>query len=171
VRRAKKLSFNAALWRTEHRDRAAADVQQRGEWTVGKFQDCVSARTVASEDREYGYLRLWSFDLADDDGFVEEVRTLLSQLPQEGLIVDVRGNPGGSIQAAERLLQLFTPGHVEPTRFSLVATDLTRAMSDAPQNRRLLGPWRRSLDDARSTGDLYSQGVPITPVERCNDIG
>ena len=59
-----------------------------------------------------------------------------------GLIIDLRGNPGGLIWAAERLLQLFTPRSVTPTRFSMVATDLTRAMTDAPQNRRSLSPWR-----------------------------
>ncbi|MDH4280840.1 MAG: hypothetical protein OEW83_22460, partial [Acidimicrobiia bacterium] len=57
------------------------------------------------------------------------------------------------------------------TRFSLLATDLTRAIADAPQNRRMLSPWRRSLFDALGTGELYSQGIPITPVERCNDRG
>ncbi len=44
-------------------------------------------------------------------------------------------------------------------------------MSDAPQNRRSLSPWRRSLDEATATGEIYSQGVPITPVARCNDRG
>ena len=58
-----------------------------------------------------------------------------------------------------------------PTRFSLVATPLTRAMAAAPQNAGELEPWRQSLDDAVATGELYSQAVPITPPDRCNDIG
>jgi C-terminal processing protease CtpA/Prc len=173
VRRAKKLSFNAELWQTERRDRMMAvglGVADNG-WITGQFQDNVSARVVQVAGRYYGYLRLWSFELSDDDGFVAEVVRLLATLPQDGLIVDLRGNPGGLIWAAERLLQLFTPSTISPTRFSIIASDLTRAMTDAPQNRRSLSPWRRTLLDAVGTGEVYSQSVPITPAERCNDFG
>jgi C-terminal processing protease CtpA/Prc len=173
VRRAKKLSFNAELWQTERRDRMMAvgiGTADNG-WITGQFQDNVSARVVPVAGRDYGYLRLWSFDLSDDDGFIAEVVRLLAALPQDGLIIDLRGNPGGLIWAAERLLQLFTPSTISPTRFSIIASDLTRAMTDAPQNRRSLSPWRRTLLDAVGTGEVYSQSVPITPSERCNDFG
>lgn len=173
VRRAKKLSFNAGLWRTEREDRVSAaglGIADNG-WITGQFQDNVSARTVRAHRREFGYLRLWSFEVSDDDGFIDEVIQLLAALPQDGLIIDLRGNPGGLIWAAERMLQLFTPNEIAPTRFSIIASDLTRAMTDAPQNRRGLGPWRRTLLDAIGTGEVYSQSVPITPHERCNDIG
>ena len=140
-------------------------------WLTGKFQDNVSARPITVDGRDYGYLRLWSFDLADDDGFVAEVIDMLRELPPDGLIIDLRGNPGGLIWAAERLLQLFTPSRISPSRFSIIASDLTRAMTDAPQNRRELGPWRRTLLEAIGTGEVYSQSVTITPYDRCNDIG
>ncbi len=173
VRRAKKLSFNSDLWQTERQDRVAgvgvgmAD----GGWISGQFQDNVSARVVRVSGRDYGYLRLWSFELSDDDGFIAEVMRLLAELPQDGLIIDLRGNPGGLIWAAERLLQLFTPEQISPARFSIIASDLTRSMTDAPQNRRSLSPWRRTLLEAIGTGEVYSQSVPITVTERCNDIG
>ena len=173
VRRAKKLSFNVDLWQTERHDRMAAaglGIADNG-WITGQFQDNVSARVVPIAGRDDGYLRFWSFELSDDDGFLAEVVRLLGELPQDGLIIDLRGNPGGLIWAAERLLQLFTPSQISPTRFSIIASDLTRAMSDAPQNRRSLSPWRRTLLDAIGTGELYSQSVPITAFERCNDIG
>jgi hypothetical protein len=173
IRRAKKLSFNANLWQTEDDDRTAAPavgVAANG-WITGQFQDNLAARIVTVNGRDHGYLRLWSFDLSDDDGFVAEVIRLLAVLPQDGLIIDLRGNPGGLIWAAERLLQLFTPSPISPTRFSIIASDLTRSMTDAPQNRRSLSPWRRTLGEAIGTGEVYSQSVPITPFERCNDIG
>jgi C-terminal processing protease CtpA/Prc len=173
VRRAKKLSFNAGLWETERQDRVSAagiGIADNG-WITGQFQDNVSARVVNVAGRDYGYLRLWSFELSDDDGFIAEIAHLLDQLPQDGLMIDLRGNPGGLIWAAERLLQLFTPKQISPTRFSIIASDLTRSMTDAPQNRRSLSPWRRTLLDAIGTGEVYSQSVPITPLERCNDIG
>ncbi len=173
VRRAKKLSFNTGLWTTEDYDRmfALGASRDASGWLTGKFQDNVSARSITVDGRDYGYLRLWSFDLSDDDGFVAEVISMLGQLPQDGLIIDLRGNPGGLIWAAERLLQLFTPSRISPSRFSIIASDLTRAMTDAPQNRRELGPWRRTLLEAIGTGEVYSQSVTITPFERCNDIG
>ena len=173
VRRAKKLSFNSDLWQTERQDRVAGvgvSVADGG-WITGQFQDNVSARVVRVAGRDYGYLRLWSFELSDDDGFIAEVMRLLAELPQDGLIIDLRGNPGGLIWAAERMLQLFTPGQISPARFSIIASDLTRSMTDAPQNRRSLSPWRRTLLEAIGTGEVYSQSVPITATERCNDIG
>lgn len=173
IRRAKKALFNHALWRNELV--AAVTEPAMGDpasgWITGRFQDAVSAKTVTTASGEFGYLRLWSFDVLDDVAYVEEVVELLKRLPQGGLVIDLRGNPGGLIWAAERLLQLFTPRRVEPTRFSLVATDLTRSLASARRNERSLSRWHKSLNDAVATGELYSQGLPITPVERCNDIG
>jgi len=133
-----------------------------GDWLETPFQDNVAAKAVKTRSGVLGYLRLWSFEMADDRAFVEEVVRLLGLLPQDGLIVDLRSNPGGLIWAAERLLQLFTPKRVEPARFSMLATPLTRAMAEAGQNRSELDAWRQSL---------YSRAAPITPPERCNDIG
>lgn len=174
-RRAKKLLFAPRPWLADQRrprmSAPAATPLPVGEWLESAFQDNVGAKAVRTPSGVFGYLRLWSFDLADDQAYVAEVVRLLGLLPSDGLIVDLRANPGGLIWAAERLLQLFTPERVEPTRFSMLATPLTRAMADAPQNLQELEPWRQSLHDAVATGELYSRAAPITPAERCNDIG
>lgn len=175
VRRAKQLLFVPEVWYRQESGLATAlerkDPPEAGEWITGRFQDNVSAKAVPTDAGEFGYLRLWSFDLIDDDGFLAEIQELLELLPDRGLIVDLRGNPGGLIWAAERLLQLFTPHEIEPTRFSLLATDLTREMADAPQNRLSLEPWRRSLRAAVANGEPYSRAVPLTPPSLCNDLG
>lgn len=62
-----------------------------------------------------GLLRIRSFEVPSIDAFVAEVAKLARSMPPDGLVVDLRGNGGGAIQAAERLLQLFTPGRVENT--------------------------------------------------------
>lgn len=176
-RRAKKLLFKPELWfddLTAHRARPSLATVRDGQWIPTTMQDALSAKVWPEEGRRgprLGYLRLWSFDVADDDAYVAEVIRLLGLLPDRGLIIDLRSNPGGSIWAAERLLQLFTPNQVVPNGFSLMATALTRAMATTRQNANELGQWTASLQDAVATGELYSSAVPITPVDRCNDIG
>jgi len=171
VRRAKKLMFNRDLWRREDTvSSATVSVDSKGTIT-GRFQDNVSGHIRETSAGTFGHLRIWGFDLADDEGFIDEVIQILELLPQEGLVVDVRANPGGLIWAAERLLQLFTPGAVEPCRFSFLATEATESLAAARQNQSSLGPWLASLTSARGTGELYSQALPITPPELCNNIG
>ena len=60
-------------------------------------------RTISTPHGEFGYLRIYSFRV-DPAAFVAEVVRIVRLLPQNGLIVDVRGNPGGRIPAGERLL-------------------------------------------------------------------
>jgi len=117
-----------------------------------------------------GYLRIWAFD-TDPEPFVAELLRVLPLLPQGGLIVDVRGNPGGYILAAEHALQLFTPKAIEPVRFSVLATPFTRTMAAQRGLAEDLGPWQASLDAAVRNGELYAQPVPISDTADCNAIG
>ena len=132
------------------------------------MQDVLAAKSLSDS---VGYLRIWSFDLDDDEAFVNELIRLLALLPQTGLIVDLRSNPGGLIWAAERALQLFTDATILPTRFSLIATPMTRQMADSPFNRLELEGWSQSLQDAVSTGEQYAQPLPLTDPAWCNDKG
>jgi peptidase S41-like protein len=169
VREAKTLLFAPGVW---HAERSGAATTAAGrDWLATALPDALAARPVRTRRGELGYLRIWSFDVADDDAFVAEVARLLDQLPQRGLIVDLRSNPGGLIWAAERLLQLFTGNRIVPTRFSLLASPLTRAMAASPFNRLELEAWARSLEDAVATGELYSQPLPLTDPAWCNDVG
>lgn len=170
TRRTKKLLFAPQVWEADNLPRAARPRLPADAATVPTtLPDVLACKKVKTPSGEFGLLRLWSFDINDDDLYVKEVISLLHQLPQGGLIIDLRGNPGGLIWAAERLLQLFTPRHVTPTRFSLLATELTRDM--ARRHSGQFEPWLDSLESSVAMGELYSQSIPITPVERCNDIG
>ena len=167
VRRAKKLLFNVELWTKERRAPRQTNARAR---LIEEFADFLSARTVVTSSGTFGYLRIWSFDVDDDDRFIEAAIALLRRLPNRGLIVDLRDNPGGFIWAAERMLQLFTPTDVAPTKFALRATPMTAALAAAPFNREELGAWADSLASAPANGEPYSIHLPITPVEKCNDI-
>ena len=169
VRRAKKLLFSGALWKAE---RTREMVGKSRGWIATTQQDFLAARIIQpAGQKELGYLRVWSFDVDDDQVFLDEVIRLVELLPQTGLILDLRGNPGGLIWAAERMLQLFTPATISPTRFALLATPMTRAMAQSPFNRLELEPWAESLEAALATGEAYSQPLPITDPAWCNDIG
>lgn len=160
--------------------RASRALRLAGAGAVGdplqtSFPEVLLARTVhtrlGSKLVDVGYLRIWGFDVGDHESFVHEVIRLVEQLPQDRLIVDLRANPGGLIWAAERLLQLFTDEVIAPTRFSLVATSLTRAMAENAFNRLELDAWLESLTDSVSTGEVYSQPIALTDPQWCRDIG
>ncbi|MGA5760690.1 hypothetical protein [Nonomuraea bangladeshensis] len=53
------------------------------------------ARSVATASGTYGHLRVFTFNVQDPDGFLREFVRLIGLLPQERLILDVRGNGGG----------------------------------------------------------------------------
>jgi len=166
VRRAKKFRFNHALWRAELK---AAPANRAG--LIADFADFLTSRTVTTRKGAFGYLRIWSFDVDDDQAFVEAAIAHLRRLPERGLILDLRDNPGGFIWAAERLLQLFTPAPITPTKFALRATPMTAAMARAAFNQAELAPWAESLFAAEQTGEPYSSHLPITSPEQCNDLG
>lgn len=123
----------------------------------------------------YGYLRVFSFDVVSADGFVDACRDLLERLPAEGLILDIRGNPGGNILAAEKLLQLFSPRSIRPAPLQFINSPGTLALClrhrDDPQPGLTLGGWVDSIRDSVQTGAPYSTGVALTPEAEANAIG
>ena len=134
-----------ALW-AEERPVAASRTASRS--LTEKYKDFLTARKVDTSSGRFGYLRIWSFDVNDDQEFIEAAIKLLAGLPNRGLIIDLRDNPGGLIWAAERMLQLFTPNPIAPTKFGLRATPLTNAMAAARFNQGELGPWADSIASA-----------------------
>jgi hypothetical protein len=135
------------------------------------------ARPVDTLHGRFGYLRIFTFNVVDPDAFVAEFVRLVGQLPQEGLILDVRGNGGGHIHAAERLLQVLTPRVVEPQRAQFLNTPLNLRICrhhavPTPAFPELdLSPWIRSIEDAVRTGATYSHGFPVTDPASCNRLG
>jgi DNA/RNA endonuclease G (NUC1) len=132
--------------------------------------DVFDVQTLDLGGRKVGYLRIRTFSVPRDEPFVNEVVRLLQHpdFPKERMILDVRGNGGGLIWAGERLLQLFTTKPIEPTRAQFAVTTFTVELAKADP---MLAPWKPSLERAVETGAAFSAAFPITPPERCNDIG
>lgn len=123
-----------------------------------------------------GYIRIPTFTIDKAAPFVAEFARLLTLMPQRGLILDVRDNGGGLVEAGERSLQLLTPRPIEPAPMQLRATpavlELCRTQVDGnPLRVADLGRWYDSVEHALSTGGLYSAALPMTSPEDCNAIG
>lgn len=146
-----------------------------GETIPGSMPGVLAAKTVDTPDGEFGYIRIHTFSVQDADSFVDEFIRLAELLPQNGLIVDVRGNGGGLIFAGEQLLQVLTPRTIEPERLQFINTalnlDIVRRHSPSPFNNFSLFDWRESMEESVGTGAVYSRGYPITDIDQANGIG
>jgi len=135
-----------------------------------RLTEVLKAMSIDAAGGPFGYLRIYSFD-KEPEPFIPELIRLIPLLPDRGLIIDIRGNPGGYIWAAEMALQLFTPNPIEPTRFSTLATPFTRQIAAIKDVAEDLAPWKPSLDAAVRNGELYAQAIPITDPGTCNALG
>jgi len=134
-------------------------------WAKEVFPVCGNVKTPSGV---FAYVRISTFNVDDDEKYLREFIRIVGQLSQDGLILDVRGNGGGLIYFGERMLQLLTPGPIDPARFSFLNSIRTH---DLTAKHPFIGQWNNSIAQWVETGSEYSQGFPLLPVERYNDIG
>ncbi len=161
--------------------------------------DTANLSSSSHPNARFGYIRIKSFSdsgaaLGMADRLVTEfqrILTLMDRAAPDGLALDIRHNPGGSVQAAERMLQMLTPGKISPQLFHLANTpamlqilqnlesSVAREMQLSPSDDTLLtdarvelGPW---LGDATNqplpAGERLTSGKPLTDFGSANDIG
>lgn len=89
-----------------------------------------SIKTLPLDDK-YGYIRITQFQKQTGDDFAKGIETLKGQIANfSGLIIDLRNNPGGVLQAAVQVadhliedgLIVYTQGRSEVSRLSMNAT-------------------------------------------------
>lgn len=132
------------------------------------------ARSVTTSSGEFGYIRIFTFNVDDPGQFIDEFTRLARLLPQNGLILDVRGNGGGHIHASEGLLQILTPREITPEPTQFISTPLNTKICARHAGNPVgieLGPWLASLQESVTTGAVYSRGYPITPHAFANARG
>ena len=149
---------------------------EAGETVPSSMPSVLHAKVVETPQGTFGHIRIHTFSVDDADAFVSEFVRLSEMLPQEGLIIDVRGNGGGLIFAGERLLQVLTPKLIETERTQFINTalnlDIVRRNAPSASIQGLdLDPWRASMEESISTGAVYSRGYPITEKATANGIG
>lgn len=102
------------------------------------------------------------------EGFRREIEGRLSKAI--GLVIDVRGNPGGYIVFAEKLVQLFSHKEVEPTTVQMLANKLNESIflkaNDQEDNR-----WSVAVREAVTSGKEMISPMPITPKSEANSLG
>ena len=132
------------------------------------------AKPVTTSAGTFGYLRIRTFAIWPTDTFVDEFVRLMSALPQNGLIIDVRGNGGGVINNGELILQTLTPKQIEPESLQFINTPLNLEICrrlDATSKWANLSPWVESMQQALKTGATFSAGFPVSDPAQCNAIG
>ncbi len=130
----------------------------------------IKARIVDTPSGTFGHLRIFTFHMEDKkiEAFVNEFIRLLTVLPPQGLVLDVRGNGGGYVIASEFLLQLLTPRRITPEPFQFVSTPGTSGLAD---NVADYAQWRASLTESVTTGSAYSTAFPLSPEKVVNSVG
>lgn len=130
----------------------------------------------------FGYLRIRNFasdapSLLEDAKFAQ-VKALLERFDREapgGLILDIRGNPGGQIRLAERMLQLLTPRRIEPLRFHFprtpVVEEVIQILRTTPAPAGEFAAWLEPQPGDEETDANLTPGRAITPVDLANDTG
>lgn len=92
--------------------------EQKEEKVLTVVRDNVTANTIyhSMEANQTGYLRVVEFDDVTYDQFKEALDDLENQ-GMQGLVIDLRGNPGGNLDTAVDMLRLLLPkGTIVSTR-------------------------------------------------------
>ncbi|MBE9216582.1 hypothetical protein IQ247_28655 [Plectonema cf. radiosum LEGE 06105] len=108
----------------------------------------------STDSGEFGYMKIPSFMIYDRQQFIQDLIRVLEELPRDGLIIDVRGNSGGYIEAGEMILQLFTTNKIQPALFQFINTPTTLKIASEP--------WKSSIECSLDTGNVYSRAYPIS---------
>lgn len=125
------------------------------------------ARPLETTFGTFGYIRIATFQKRPAT-FLSSFVEALTALPDEGLILDLRGCEDGFVQTAEQLLQLFTAKKISPQAFQFRVTKLIRQIV---RDSAALQQWAEAVEEAVSQGEDYSAWRPLTMEAEANSIG
>jgi len=153
-------------------------------------------------EAKFGYIRIWAFEghkagVEEPIGtneMVDEFRRILTDVmipnAPDGLVLDIRGNPGGDIHAAERMLQMLVDGRIVPSFFHLANTPVMQnalrtfrgqignegslkpgQIFQLSAARAQLEPWIDSIEQSAASNNVLTLGHILTKTEDANSIG
>lgn len=129
-------------------------------------------KTFVNEIGYFGYLRLDSFDpmkLTKEETVREVKRILDGALAMtHGLVIDLRGNPGGRIYIGEAMVQLLTPKYAVPLNFHMRSTPAAREYWEKlyPESTFTV-----ALNRAKEEGRAETVGLPLNSSPLINSLG
>lgn len=134
------LQEAVSIMRGEAGSQLQISILRTGEDAPREFtltREIIRSESVKHEVLEpgYGYLRISQFQSRTTDQARQAIERMERQQPLEGLILDLRNNPGGVLQAAVGVADLFldgglivyTEGRLSDTEMSFSATPATPA--------------------------------------------
>lgn len=152
------------------------------QWGTSHLPGNFAYRSINTPQGDFGYIRIWTFENTMSwpvppvevfvSAFHEEFLRILSTLPPNGLILDVRGNGGGVVPAGEGMLQFLSPSPVQTCRYHFHNSAPALALCEASPDAYGLKPWIPSISQGLETGSPYSHGFTFEPFcDKYNDIG
>ena len=132
------------------------------------------ARTLRAKGGPFGYLAIPTFSTPLVQDYLRRAASIVQTLPQSGLVLDLRGNTGGSIAAAMGLLQMFSSKPLLPILSQFRATETNLAICEAFVDSYSDPNIEQAIPQLRAgvrRGDHFTPLEPLTyPVETV-DIG
>ncbi|MCP3101662.1 S41 family peptidase [Myxococcus sp. K15C18031901] len=125
------------------------------------------ARRVDTSRGTFGYIRVDSF-AGRPEVVLEQFTRALTDMPHQGVILDLRRCEDGIVRSGERLLQLFTSRRIQPQPFQFRLTPLTTSLV---RSVPALAEWRGAVERAAAQGRTFSEALPLTPVAEANGLG
>ena len=113
---------------------------------------------VDADSGAVAYLRIFNFEVPDDMQFVAKIAAILSALPQDILIIDIRNNPGGLIPSGQKLVRILTENPLSPSPVEFRNTDSTLKLTQLD----IFRAWNRSVALRTSTGLDFSQAIALS---------
>ena len=99
---------------------------------ISVVRDVIQVRSVRSKwlPDDYGYVRISQFQVHTGKDLAKHIKKLEKEKPMKGLVLDLRNNPGGVLQAAvevsdvflEKGLVVYTKGRIENADVEFNAT-------------------------------------------------
>lgn len=151
------------------------------DWGETALPDNFAFCPIDTASGTFGYIKISSFEKkvmlpislnAYIKHFLNEFIHIMEQLPQNGLIIDLRGNGGGVIPTGEGLIQLFSPRPVDTCRYQFLNTPATLQLTTIADDQYALSGWTDSIKLGLELNANYSQALPFLPFsDDYNNIG
>jgi C-terminal processing protease CtpA/Prc len=151
---AASLHASKALWEEKSRFDPLFKLVAQPESDIPAAFECYTVDAGPNLHYRFGYVKLKAFGGnlkgadASTDALVAEFRRIsatMQEMTPDGLVIDIRGNHGGDIEAAERMLRMLSRNPIRPVGFRLPGTPAMREVFELLQEKAPVTPENEAL--------------------------